>query len=215
MSRRPLVGVALLGAALAGCHPMPVNFGSAPPTYGADDYARVHEHWTRHAHLTSRAGWGIPVDTALDAWVTLLSPDFRAAYLAKMAAMFQQTPDQRAALAAKERDDGAEFVEFYVEFQSARWEWGELASTTSVWSVTLVDDQGHELGSPEIIPSPERHSLRKVLFPPVTPFSRAWRIRFKSKLPDGNPVLGLSTRSLTLRFSGPLGAEEVKWESAK
>lgn len=212
---RRLVGICLAAVLATGCRPQPVNFGGVAPTYGPGDYARVHERWTRRAHLISRGSPGIPVDLALDAYVTLLAPDFRAAYLVKVAAMFQQTPEQKAAMAAQERQNAEDFVEFYVELESSRWDWGLLSSKSTVWSITMIDDQGHVVGDPEIQPATERPMVRTTLFPPVTPFNRAWRFRFRSKLPDGNPVLGLATRSITLRFAGPLGQEEVRWEGLK
>ena len=205
-TRLALVGV----LALAACGSVEaVNYGAALPSYGADDYEKVHDRWTRHAHATQGVRKGL--DTVLDAHITLVGDDFRAAYLAKVSAMRAYTTQQRAVLATELSQDGLNYLDLIVDITSSSYEWNDLASKTSVWTLTLTDDGGHNVGGPDIVQVEDRPVALAELFPPVTPFTRHWRVRFKRKLPDGGLLAGPGTRSITLRIAGVLANEAVTW----
>ncbi len=200
---------ALLLLTLSACtsHPA-VNFAAADH-YLPEEYDRVYQRWTRHAHVTH------DFDTALDASVTLLSQDFRTAYVARVAASRQLSADETVRLAREQQDEAAQAVEFFLNAQTGRWDWNDFSSVRSLWTLTLVDDQGHELAQPNIQPSLLKSEARAELFPPVTPFTRSWRVRFKK--PGEGPFPNTTTRWIGLRIAGPLGqtsSDELIWKSS-
>lgn len=195
---------------LAACAPPPrVNFASATVGFEARDYAGLHRRWTRHGHVT-RA-----FDTPLDAHVTLLSEEFRRAYVAKVATMRELTSAQRAQLEADQQIDGQRYVEFVVEMVCTAWEWNDLNSVRSVWTLTLIDDRGREAGRPDIKVLLDKEASTTELFPPVDPFTRTWRVRFLREQPNGGQLLDPATRWIELRIAGPLGRANLRWEAER
>lgn len=208
-----LLALLFLGSGLlAACGPpsSPVRFAPVDiESYGhwhRSEYARIHRRWTRYQHLTK------DFTTTLDVHATLLSDEFRAAYLAEVTALRRFTPTQHAALAKELRGAGDRWVEVVIEMVTSNWRWNDLTSPRSVWTLTLVDDAGHVAEVAEVASVQEKPDTLQALFPPVTPFTRGWRVRFPRILSDGTLLLGPHTRALTLRFAGPLGSAEVRWE---
>jgi hypothetical protein len=171
------------------------------------EYARIHRRWTRYKHLTNS-----DYTTTLDVHATLLGDEFRAAYLAEVTALRRFTPPQHAALAKDLRSAGDRWVEVVLEMVTSNWRWNDLTSPRSVWTLTLADDAGHVVAVAEVASLQEKPDTLQALFPPVTPFTRGWRVRFPRVLSDGTLLLGPTTRALTLRFAGALGSTEVRWE---
>jgi hypothetical protein len=191
-----------------------VRFGVTPARVSAEDYDAIHARWTRHVRITRGISANRElgeVDTALDARVTLLAPEVRAAYVAKMAAMRSFTEEERARLAGEQHDEEEKFVDFVLLAQTGRWDWNDFSAPRSVWTITVVDDKGRERGQPEIQPMPLKADVLAQLFPEVTPFSRAWRVRFP-RTPEA-PLYDASTRAIALRIAGPLGHAEALWKA--
>jgi hypothetical protein len=197
---------ALALALAAGCESAGprVRFGGeVQPSPGV--YKRTLDRWTRHMHATQ------DFDTAIDAWVTMLSPEFRSRYLATVEAMRQLSPDERAKLEATQRDEAAQFIDLIIVMQTSRWDWNDLTSPRSLWSLTLVDDRGRETAPVDQQYAPLKTDEAAALYRGVGPFSRVWRVRFPRTLGDGTVIGGPETRSLTLRMAGPLGATKAIW----
>jgi len=108
------------------------------------------------------------------------------------------------------KDEGVRFVEFLLQAETSVWTWNDFSSTSSLWTVTLSDEGGRVVAPVELTVAPGKAESWNVLFPPVTPFTRTWRIRFPRTLADGKPLIGPATRSLTLRFAGPLGQAALR-----
>ena len=53
----------------------------------------------------------------------------------------------------------------------------------------------------------ERRALDQEFYPYANIFSRGWTVRFPRTRADGSPLVGGDTKSLTLRFAGPQGAD--------
>ena len=204
--------VLLATVLLAACAP-PSSVRFAPvdiEAYGhwhRSEYARIHRRWTRHRHLTK------DFTTTLDVHATLLGDEFRAAYLAEVTALRRLTPVQHTALAQDLRSAGDRWVEVILEMVTSNWRWNDLTSPRSVWTLTLADDAGHVVAVAEVASVPEKSDTLEALFPPVTPFTRGWRVRFPRVLADGTILLGPNTRTLTLRFAGALGSTDLRWEN--
>jgi hypothetical protein len=201
--KRALLTLALV---LPACNPPPsVSFGPPSHEMKAADYEKVQHRWRRHARIQSNV-W----DQALDASVTMLSPEMRAAGVAKVAEMRQLTAEQRQKLSEDQAIEGERFLDFVVNAQTSKWEWNDFSSPRSHWSFRLVDDRGRELNPVEVQPLGLKPESVEALYPPVTPFTRSWRVRFE-RAPEGQPVGadalgGAGTHWISLQIGGPLGA---------
>ena len=204
---RSLVALLSFACGLLGCGAAPlVRFREPARALVAADYPSVHRRWTRRAHLTT---WEL--DTAIDARATLLSAELRSAFVAKVAAMRNLTEAARGELEREHREDHQRFVDFVVLVETSRWEWNDLPSPRSNWTITAIDDRHRELADPVIAAPPYKPTTLGELFPGTTPFTRAYRIRFLRLPPT---LLTEETRSITLRISGPLGTALLRWDAA-
>jgi hypothetical protein len=201
-------GVALLLVGCAGAPP-PVSLAdpTTPPT--AKQYVDQLKKWTRHGHLLN------DFDAALDVDATLRSPEFRAAYAEKYLKVYRVGPDRAAKVRGDILSDGADTYEFHVETATHDYDLNDLVGSKTVWRVTLVDDQQHEVLPTEISLVRERKRLDAEFYPYATLFSRGWRVRFPRTRIDGSPLVGNDTKSLTLRFAGPQGSVDLVWTLAK
>jgi hypothetical protein len=152
-------------------------------------------------------------DTALDAVVVLATPELRASYVRMVAGMRALSDTDRARLAEQQRSDGEHFVELWVSMQTSRWEWNDLGSSHSLWTITLRDGEGRSLEAIERNQLPQKPIELGELFPGVSPFTLGWRVRFPTTFADGTPVLRADLRQLSARFAGPLGQSDVVWQS--
>lgn len=189
---------------LTACAPPPVDFARGLSTALVEPrpFRTALARWTRHAHITH--DW----DTALDAEVILVVPEMRVAYTAQVAATRKLPPAQRdAALAEAATTDR---VDAWVFLQTSRWEWNDLSSLKSMWTISLIEGD-RAVTSIDRQPLPEKPDELAQLFWWMTPFTRSWRVTFPTTFPDGTRVLRPDTRSITIRFAGPLGSADVRW----
>jgi hypothetical protein len=199
---KPLAVVLLVagcgGAQIVSLQP-PVT---APP---ASEYVDQLKKWTRGGHVIA------DFDEALTVNATFRSPEFRAAFAEKWIKVFRIGADEAARTRERLMSEGADTWEFHVESQAHRYELNDFSSKKSVWRVSLVGDQGREVSSKEVLATTHRRELETELYPYANVFSRGWTLRFPKTLPDGTPLIGPQTKTLTLRFAGPLGSIDLVW----
>ena len=201
---RALYALALFAASCASA-PIVVSLGepATPPT--AKEYVDELKRWTRHGHLRN------DFDQALDVDATLRSPEFRAAYAAKYIELYKIGPDNQERIRGQILSDGADTFEFHVESATHDYDLNDFTSAKTVWRVTLVDDQAHEVQPVKVQAIKERQALDEKFYPYTTIFSRGWTFRFPRTRGDGSPLVGGDTRTLTLRFAGPQGSVDLLW----
>ena len=129
---------ALLLSGCAGAPPR-VSLAEPSPAPTAGDYVDQLKRWTRHAQIRS------DFDEALDVDATLRSPEFRQAYAAKYLEVYRIPPDTEARVRGEILADGADTYEFHVETATHNYDLNDLTSAKSVWRVSLLDDQQHEV----------------------------------------------------------------------
>jgi hypothetical protein len=192
---------------VAGCASAPVKVSLAepapPPT--AKDYVAELKKWTRHAHLRN------DFDQALDVDATLRSPEFRHAFASKYIDIYKIGEENRPKVRGEILADGADTYEFHVETATHDYALNDLTSAKTVWRVTLLDDQGHEVQPSAVNGLRERRALDQEFYPYATIFSRGWQIRFPRARLDGAPLIGADTKAVTLRFAGPQGTVDLVW----
>ena len=197
----------LLVLALAGCASgnKIVSLGAYSPAPRASDYVDQIKRWTRHGDLRS------DFDAAMIIDATLHSPEFRAAYVAKYLDVYKVGDTARAQVVAAIPTD-PDAYEFHVETQTHTYEVNELKPPKSIWRLSLIDDRGREIAVREVKLQNSRPELLQVFYPYNQIFSRAWRVMFPRKLPDGSDLVTPETKSLTLQIAGPAGSISLVWQ---
>jgi hypothetical protein len=192
---------------LAGCASShaPVSLAEPSPPPTAKQYVDELKRWTRHGELLH------DFDAALEVDATLRSPEFRAAFADKYVKLYRIAPETAIQVRGELLADGADTYEFHLETATHDYALNELGGARSVWRITLVDDEGHEVTPTEILATRVKRELDLAMYPYANYFSRGWRIRFPRVRADGAPLIGADARSLTLRLSGPAGSIDLLW----
>ena len=195
-------------AALVGCAgtaSKPVDFSEATRDYRSPDYPSVYEKWTRHAKLVE-----VDVGTVIEAWATYKSWDFRQAYVAYYASIYEDS--DRSALLRSQLEASRASCEFHVAVQATTDKWNDLERKNTTWRVTLLDATGAELGPTSIqaVKLPELYESQ--FFPSRTEFTRSYEISFACPSNGGQPFAGPASGRLVLRFAGPMGRIELVWD---
>jgi len=198
---------AVVAVLVAGCAstPVVVSLGEPSPPPTSKDYVNQLKKWTRHAHLRN------DFDQALDVDATLRSPEFREAFAAKYIEIYRIGSENQAHTRGEILSDGADSYEFHIETATHDYALNDLTSAKTVWRLTLVDDEGHEVQPTRVVGQKERRTLDEQFYPYVNIFSRGWTVRFPRTRIDGSPLVGGETKALTLRFAGPQGSVDLVW----
>lgn len=212
MSHPGRLTILLAALASAGCtHAVstakPVDFSASKHNYQASDYPAVFQNWTRHAKLVH-----LDVGTVLEAWATYKSWDFRQAYIAKYAAVYDLPDHDRAELLQGQLETSRNSFEFHVTAQATNDRWNDLERKNTPWRVTLLDEAGTELSPTSIraVKLPDLYESQ--FFPDRTEFTRSYEISFTQ--PTGGQAFAASAdKRLTLRIAGPMGRIDMIWEA--
>jgi hypothetical protein len=202
---RPAV---LVAVALAGCatsRPQSVDFSDASKSYRAGDYPAVFDAWTRHAKAVQDVG------TVMEVWATLKSWDFRQAYIAKYAKIYDLPEGERETLAKSQHDQAKALYEIHLVAQSTNDRWNDLGNRNSPWRITLLDGTGAELAPTTVKVEKLPDAYESEFFPMRTPFSKTYTLRFVR--PEGESFVGPASGRLILRLASPVGKVEVAWEA--
>jgi hypothetical protein len=194
-------------AACATSRPPVVDFSEATKNYRNDDYPASFEAWTRHAKLVQDIG------TAMEIWATFKSWDFRQAYAAKYAKVYDLADNERDQLAKSQQETARAVYEIHLVAQSTADRWNDLDRRTSPWRITLLDGTGAELApiSIKVEKLPELYEYE--FFPTRTLFSKTYTIRFVRPEGAGETFLGPQSGRMILRVASPIGKVEVAWEA--
>jgi hypothetical protein len=201
-----LLALVLAGGGCAVQKQWTVDFSETPRDYVANDYDTVYRRWTRHDYAQHAL-----IDKALEVWATFKSWDFREAYIARYATVYNVSDADRTKLLAHEHDAYRQAFEFHVTAQSSNYEWNDLEKASSPWRVTLVDAVGHELPADKVRVEKLPDAYEREFFPAKGPFTKTYSIRFTPPADGG--FSGTRSGALTLRFSSPVGQLNLVWKS--
>ncbi len=195
-------------AACASSRPQAVDFSEASRSYRNEDYAAVHDTWTRHAKLVQDIG------TVMEIWATFKSWDFRQAYVAKYAKTYDLADGEREALAKSQAETARAVYEIHLVAQSTNDRWNDLGNKNSPWRLTLLDGTGAELAPTTVKVEKLPDAYESEFFPSRTPFSRTYTVRFVRPEGPGEAFVGPQSGRLILRLASPVGKVDVAWEAA-
>ena len=202
-----LPSLLLILLAASACAPATVSIARGAREYVADDYPQVLQRWTREQGLVQAA----ELDQLLNVTATYESWDFRWAYVGRYAHDYRLTTTQRRELLSRTLAESENVHEFYVALYGTKWRWSDLTKPESSWVVRLIDDKGNETAPTQLArikPGP----LETRYFPYTTVWRQAFRVAFPATSADGRPTIAAQSRWFGLRFAGPQGNEELRWE---
>jgi hypothetical protein len=189
----------------SGCGSAPVTLGEEWPER-APDYDDAYQRWTRHDEDYR------DVDLAIDATATLKAPEWRAAYAAAKARQAKLVDRARTELFEAERSAMAEFWEIELLVSTHDFVVNDFSSKEkSVWRMRLVGDDGREVAPVSVKLDERPRSEIALWFPALTPFHKAYVMRFPKVAADGQPLVTGESRKLELRIGSSLGAIKLTW----
>ena len=187
--------------------PPTVDFSEATKTYRNDDYQGVFEAWTRHAKMLEDIG------TVMEIWATFKSWDFRQAYVAKYAKVYDLADSERSALAKSQMETAHAVFEIHLVAQSTNDRWNDFDRRTSPWRITLLDGTGAELAPTSIKVEKLPEIYEYEFFPTRTLFSRTYTLRFVRPEGKEESFTGPESGLMILRVASPMGKVEVAWDA--
>ncbi|MBU1240769.1 hypothetical protein KJ865_13735, partial [Myxococcota bacterium] len=126
--------------------PVMVNISHAPVSIVPEDYSKLRKRWTRKEKIIYK------FDTTLDVHATLLSWEFRWAYVIKYGQLFKLDSSERKNLWAREEEELKETVQFVVGVACTDNTWNDLdkgqpqmlgpgkRTKGSIWRISLKID---------------------------------------------------------------------------
>lgn len=207
-----LVAVTLAGtvAGTLGCGSTTVSLRPAPRSFTANDYDAVYDAWTREA---DEYAFG-RLEDVLNVTATFQGWEFRWAYVIRYAEDNSLQTDERADMLRASLADARERHRFFVTMSGDRWRDTDLTHDDSAWRVLLVDEQEQQTLPVEIERLNRPASNISAYYESVTPFRHAFRIVFPAHREDGTATIPDDATFVILRFTGALGAVDLKWEFA-
>jgi hypothetical protein len=199
---------ALVLGLVSACAAPVVSLKPPPRSFTPDDYGGIYERWTRSSH---------PFDfgelrSVLHATATFESREFRWAYVVRYADDFELATDARNAMLTASLADAEQHHRFFVTIGGGRPREMDLTDEEGAWRVLLLDDRGRQVRPIEIQALGKGTPAEKVYFPSVSPFRRAFRLVFPAAHEDGLPTVPPEALFAVLRFTGPEGQVDLKWE---
>ena len=201
--------VFIVSILLAGCAQPRVSLHPSMRSIDPDHYEKAFESWSREISVLPFNG----MDNVLTARATYRSHEFRRYFAARVSSDLVSTPEEKAALEAKELESMNEGHEFYVTLMSAVLDCDELAPDEGPWTIRLKNDRGDEVAPAliEEVENPLPQDAEYYRFDPK--LRKAYRIRFPLKGDNGTPIIEKDTRYFELSFASALGRDSARWEA--
>jgi hypothetical protein len=192
----------------AACVEPVVSLSPRTRAYTAGDYERVYERWTR----SQRSFDFGRLKTVLNVTSTFESRDFRWAYVVRYGEDFGLPPDARTALLSASLADAEQRHRFFVTMGDGRPRDIDLTNERGGWRVLLLDDRGRASNPIEVERVRKPTVAERTYFPTISSYRQAFRLVFPVRHEDGHATLPYESLFAILRFTGPTGSVDLKWE---
>lgn len=193
--------LAVAFAACSSAQSSPARLSAEWPN-ATRSYPTVTDEWTRSGRVIQG------FDKVLEVSATFLSPEWRAAYVAKRAKVELMGDEAREALAAEQRAASEQYYEVELLVSTYRHEENDLnRGDRSTWRVVLVDDEGNEVAPTEIKRDRRPREVIRAYFPAFELFHTPYIARF----PRTVELLGPDARKLSLKIASVRGGLELVW----
>ena len=193
---------------LVACATPVVSLSPGTRSFTADDYEEVYERWTREA---APFEFGT-MRSVLHATATLEGREFRWAYVVRYSRDFGLSTDARNSMLAATLADAEQHHRFFVTIGGGRPREMDLTTERGAWRVLLLDYRGRQVRPVEIQKLRKPTPAERTYFPSVSPFRTAFRLVFPVAHEDGYPTIPKEALFAVLRFTGPEGQVDLKWD---
>jgi hypothetical protein len=206
--RRSLAALVLawLASSLIACGTPSVTLAEGPREYTASDYERVLSRWTRTEDLITLSA----LDNILTVTATFESWDFRWAYTTRYARDYQLSDDQGRTMRDEALNEARAHHQFFVAIYGGTRKYTDFNTPQSAWTVRMFDDRGNQTAPEAIVAIAKPGPIERTYFPYASVWRKAFRIKFAVSTPAG-PSIAPDANVVGLRFTGPLGSEELRW----
>lgn len=204
MIRWRTAGALLVCAAVvAGACAIPRTIRYTQPrrTPPPSEFVAIRRAWTRDASVVPVSGF----ENVLTLTATCMSPEFRAAYVARYGRDYQLDGRERADLLRAQQITAERELQFFVTaFAGTDFEDADLADPDRGWRVLLVTPRGrYSHTTLDKIPNPT--AVQRAYFP----HAHRQRIAFLVGFP---PVVGPEDRWFRLHVVSARGQAELEWK---
>lgn len=142
---------------------------------------------------------------------TLMSPDFREAYVLRQAEIFNLPEEKSTVLAEELAKPWQESFVFLLGVACHDRRHNDFDKKDSVWRMFLTGDGKKQASPSQIVRQRPITATHRKLFPSLGPFHMVYHVHFPKSYPDGTSVVDDSTQRLELKFNGPLGQGVLVW----
>lgn len=170
----------------------------------AADYPDILGEWTRNERIYNNVGSVLFVNA------TLLSPEVAEAAKIRGVSVWGPGGETVDDVSQKPKTPPPGGPEFFFSASTAVTRWNDFGNHDSIWRVTLENESGVRVAG-EVTKIKTTANVRST-YPYVTEFAKTYLVRFPPGAEGGAPILGLATKSLTLRFTSGLGEAVLVWD---
>jgi hypothetical protein len=194
----------------AACVTETVSMMPGTRSFTADDYEDVYDTWTREASPFEFA----TLRSVLHVTTTFEAREFRWAYTVRYSRDFGLSTDARNSMLGATLADAERHHRFFITLGGGQPREMDLTSDRGAWRVLLLDDRGRQSRPVEIKKVDKPTPAERVYFPSISPFRTAFRLVFPVMHEDGYPTIPKEALFAVLRFTGPEGLVDLKWDFA-
>ena len=195
-----LVGVSACASPTVSLQPQPRSFTEA-------SYAKVYDAWTRSEEAFS---WK-DLRHLLRVTATFESWEFRWAYIARYAHDLgldeKATQEMLEASLARSKKEHR----FFVSLVGDSFRESNLAGDRSAWRPLLIGAEGRQAAPIAIERIRRPTPAEQVYFPAVSARREVFRLTFPATNEEGAELLPATAKSAVLRFTGPRGKVDLRW----
>lgn len=202
------IGTGCLLFALAGCAAQALTLRPEPRSFTQSDYEMVYRRWTKDADDFAFSR----LHTVLHATATFESWEFRWAYVVRYAHDHALDTESRTEMLRASLDDARSTHRFFVTMAGEDFRESDITSRRSAWRVLLVDEDGRQSVPVDIERIRRPGASERTYFPSISVFRQTFRVAFPGTHDDGQPTIRPDARFILLRFTGPLGTIDLRWD---
>lgn len=197
----------LLAGAVACTEPV-VSLQTGTRAYTPSDYEGVYQRWTR----TERPFDFGRLATVLHVTATFESRELRWAYVVRYGHDFGLSTDARSAMLEASLADAQRYHRFFVTLAGDDLNESDLTHERSAWRVLLLDDRGRQTRPVEVEKIRHPTPAERKYFPSVSSQRQIFRLVFPAQGEDGFASVPEQALFAVLRFTGPEGAVDLRWD---
>ena len=193
---------------VSACATPKASLATGPRSYTQASYSNVYRTWTRSEEDFS---WGDLKDV-LRVSATFESHEFRWAHSIRYAHDHSLTEAARTKLLKESLAAAQNEHRFLVTLSGYNHRESNISGKKSAWRVLLLDAEGLQTVPKTIERVRHPTAADRVYFPSISPHRETFRISFEAITKEGRATIPPGSKHADLRFAGPHGIVDLRWE---